>query len=110
LSEEEVNALDFLAHLLALNGKWERAMPLYKALVGLDGANIRWRQALAYSLLCLGRSQEALAHLDWCLSHRDGVPSEHFVLLRARVLWDLERKEEAVGFLAHPESAVGTSW
>ncbi|MCX5772418.1 MAG: tetratricopeptide repeat protein [Candidatus Hydrogenedentes bacterium] len=103
-------ALDVLAHLLVLNGKWQRAMPLYRALVALDPRNLRWRQALAYTLLRLGRSDEALAQLDWCLAQRDEVPSEQFVLLRARVLWDLARKKEAMEFLAHPERAAGSSW
>lgn len=110
MRDQEVTALDVLAHLLLLNGKWERAMPLYKALVTLDGGNLRWRQALAYTLLRLGRSEEALAQLDWCLAQRDEVPSDQFVLLRARVLWDLARRQEAVEFLAHPERAAGSSW
>ncbi len=108
--DQEVAALDVLAHLLVVNGKWERAMPLYRALVALDGGNLRWRQALAYTLLRLCRSEEALAHLDWCLAQRDEAPSEEFVLLRARVLWDLARKQEALDFLAHPDRAAGSSW
>ena len=110
MREEEVNALDVLAHLLAVNGKWDRALALYKALVALDESNERYRQALAYTLLRSGRSEEALAHLDWCLAHRDDVPSQGFTLLRARVLWDLGRKQEAAEFLAHPERAAGSSW
>ncbi len=110
MHDQEVAALDVLAHLLVLNGKWERSMPLYRALVALDGDNLRWRQALAYTLLRLNRNEEALAQLDWCLGRRDDVPSEQFVLLRARVLWALDRRQEAVEFLAHPERVAGSSW
>lgn len=110
MGPEQVDALEFLAHVLLQNGRWNDALPLYEALVALDGRDRRRRQALSYALLRTGKPREALAHLDWCMAQTDEPPEASLVLLRARALWDSGRQDEAREFLAHPERAAGGGW
>ncbi len=110
MDTEELDTLDFLAYLFLRNGKWDKALPLYEALVAVDGNNVRRKLALAYVMLRAGREKDAQTLLDWCLTQSDEAPSPSLVLLRARALWQLGRHEEAREFLLYPDRAAGSGW
>ena len=84
-----------LGDALVAHRRYAEALPLYRDAVGKGPADYRTGEKLARCLYLADRNEEALATLDAMLPPSAPSDKDRIALLRARVLEDLGRDEEA---------------
>ena len=90
-----------LADALAALGRFGDAMPYYRdALAAAPGPDTRTAAKLARALFEEGQSAEAMALIETIEPLRTQSDADRLALLKARVLTELGRKEEALVILA----------
>jgi hypothetical protein len=84
-----------LADALVAKGRYTEALPLYRDAIGAAKPDYRTGEKLARCQYLADRNEEALATLDAMLPPTAPSDADRIALLRARILEDLSRDEEA---------------
>jgi hypothetical protein len=89
-----------LGDALVSHGRYSEALPLYRDAIGKGPADYRTGEKLARCQFLADRDEDALATLDAMLSPSAPSDADRIAVLRARILEDLGRDEDAQAIYA----------
>jgi tetratricopeptide (TPR) repeat protein len=89
------NFTHLLATLMLAHRKHERALALFQALAEADPSDAEIQHALSFTYGQMGRPRQALDHAERCLERAQPPLTRLAGMLKAKALWDLDRRDAA---------------